>query len=152
MNSSTRATAVGVFVLIGLLCVAYMTVKLGKLELFTGDGFELTARFTNVSGLRVGADVEMAGIPVGHVQSIVLHRTETDTLAVVTMRFERDLKIPDDTIASVKTAGLIGDKFIAVTPGGSPDILPRGGEISDTEPAVDLGSLISKYAFGDVKK
>ena len=93
MNSSTRATAVGVFVFIGLLCIAYMTVKLGKMELFASDGFELTARFTNISGLRVGADVEMAGIPVGRVQSIALHRTETDTLAVVTMRFDRDLKL-----------------------------------------------------------
>jgi len=152
MNSNSRATAVGVFVLIGLLCLAYMTVKLGKMEFFSGEGFELKAVFTNVSGLRVGADVEMAGIPVGHVSQISLKRNETDTLAVVSLRFDRDLRLPDDTIASVKTAGLIGDKFIAVAPGGSPDILKAGDEITDTEPSIDLGSLISKYAFGEVKK
>lgn len=150
MNSNSRATAVGVFVLIGLLCLAYMTIKLGKMEFFSNEGFELQAVFTNVSGLRVGADIEMAGIPVGHVSKISLRRT--DTTAIVTLRFNQDLKLPDDTIASVKTAGLIGDKFIAVAPGGSPDILKAGDEITDTEPSIDLGSLISKYAFGEVKK
>ena len=120
MNSNSRATAVGVFVLIGLLCLAYMTIKLGKMEFFSNEGFELQAVFTNVSGLRVGADIEMAGIPVGHVSKISLRRTDTDTTAIVTLRFNQDLKLPDDTIASVKTAGLIGDKFIAVAPGGSP--------------------------------
>lgn len=152
MNSNSRATAVGVFVLIGLLCLAYMTIKLGKMEFFSNEGFELQAVFTNVSGLRVGADIEMAGIPVGHVSNISLRRTDTDTTAIVTLRFNQDLKLPDDTIASVKTAGLIGDKFIAVAPGGSPDILKDGDEITDTEPSIDLGSLISKYAFGEVKK
>lgn len=150
--NNTRATAVGVFVLIGLLCVAYMTVKLGKMEVFTKEGFIVTASFTNVSGLRVGADIEVAGIPVGHVAAIDLQRTETDTLAVVTLRFEKDLQLPDDTMASVKTAGLIGDKYIAVTPGGSSELLGPGDSIIDTEPALDLGSLISKYAFGEVKK
>ena len=100
----------------------------------------------------MGADIEMAGIPVGHVSKISLRRTDTDTTAIVTLRFNQDLKLPDDTIASVKTAGLIGDKFIAVAPGGSPDILKAGDEITDTEPSIDLGSLISKYAFGEVKK
>ena len=152
MNSNSRATAVGVFVLIGLLCLAYMTIKLGKMEFFSNEGFELQAVFTNVSGLRVGADIEMAGIPVGHVSKISLRRTPTDTTAIVTLRINQDLKLPDDTIASVKTAGLIGDKFIAVAPGGSPDILKAGDEITDTEPSIDLGSLISKYAFGEVKK
>ena len=143
MNSNSRATAVGVFVLIGLLCLAYMTIKLGKMEFFSNEGFELQAVFTNVSGLRVGADIEMAGIPVGHVSKISLRRTDTDTTAIVTLRFNQDLKLPDDTIASVKTAG---------PPGGSPDILKAGDEITDTEPSIDLGSLISKYAFGEVKK
>ena len=89
MNSNSRATAVGVFVLIGLLCLAYMTIKLGKMEFFSNEGFELQAVFTNVSGLRVGADIEMAGIPVGHVSKISLRRTDTDTTAIVTLRFHR---------------------------------------------------------------
>ncbi len=150
MNTS-RTAAVGVFVLLGLLCVAWMTIKLGRMELFSDEGFVLNARFTNISGLRVGADIEMAGVPVGKVASIQLQRTETETMALVTLRFNEDLQLPDDTIASVRTAGLIGDKFIDVAPGGSPDILEAGDTITDTEPAIDLGSLISKYAFGSVK-
>ncbi len=149
--NTTRCAAVGVFVLIGLLCVAYMTIRLGKMEVFSDRGFLLNASFTSVSGLRVGADVEMAGVPVGKVQSIQLKRTETQTMAEVVLRFDRDLQLPDDTIASVRTAGLIGDKFIDVAPGGSPDILRDGDTITDTEPAMDLGSLIGKYAFGGVK-
>ena len=93
MNSNSRATAVGVFVLIGLLCLAYMTIKLGKMEFFSNEGFELQAVFTNVSGLRVGADIEMAGIPVGHVSKISLRRTDTDTTAIVTHR-RRPGRIP----------------------------------------------------------
>lgn len=150
--NSTRATAVGLFVLVGLVCVAYMTIQLGRMNFFANDGFELTASFTNVSGLRVGADIEMAGVPVGRVSAIKLQRTDTNTDALVTLHFDRNPELPDDTIASVKTAGLIGDKFIAVAPGESSDILSAGANISDTEPALDLGSLISKYAFGDVKK
>ena len=149
--NSTRATTVGLFVLIGLLCVAYMTINLGKMELFSGDGFEVTASFTNVSGLRVGADIEIAGVPVGNVSGIQLHRTDTDTLAIVTLRFNTDPQLSDDTMASVRTAGLIGDKFIEITPGGSSEILGAGDSILDTEPAMDIGSLISKYAFGEVK-
>ncbi|MDO5537856.1 MAG: MlaD family protein, partial [Desulfovibrionaceae bacterium] len=93
----------------------------------------------------------MAGVPVGKVAAITLKRTETETMALVTLRFNEDLQLPDDTIASVRTSGLIGDKFIDIAPGGSPDILQAGDAISDTEPAVDLFSLISKYAFGSVK-
>lgn len=149
--NATRSAAVGVFVLIGLLCVAWMTIRLGKMEVFDDKGFELTASFTNVSGLRVGADVEVAGVPVGKVAAIELVRSETQTSALVTLRFEKDLGLPDDTMASVRTAGLIGDKFIEIAPGGSPDLLAAGDTIMDTEPAIDLGSLIGKYAFGGVK-
>ena len=150
MNTN-RYAAVGVFVLIGLLCVAYMTIKLGKMEVFNDKGFELKASFTNVSGLRVGADIEMAGVPVGKVAAIDLVHTQTQTTALVTLRFERDMELPDDTIASVRTAGLIGDKVIDVAPGGSEELLEAGDTIVDTEPALDLGSLIGKYAFGGVK-
>ncbi len=150
MNTS-RSAAVGFFVLIGLICVGYMTVKLGRMELFSSQGFELKASFTSVSGLRVGADIEMAGVPVGKVAAIDLKRTDKETSAIVTLRFNQDLSLPDDTIASVRTAGLIGDKFIEVAPGGSAEILQAGDTITDTEPSVDLGSLISKYAFGSVK-
>ena len=144
---SKRSAAVGVFVLVGLLCVAYMTIKLGKMEVFSDEGFELKASFTNVSGLRVGADVELAGVPVGRVTNIVL---TDDMRARVSLRLDRPLQLTDDTIASVKTSGLIGDKYISLSPGGSPDILPAGGEITETEAPTDLESIIAKYAHGGV--
>ncbi|MBQ7584701.1 MAG: outer membrane lipid asymmetry maintenance protein MlaD [Desulfovibrionaceae bacterium] len=147
---SFRETLVGVFVLIGLLCVAYLTIRLGKMEVFGSEGFVLTARFNSVSGLRVGADVEMAGVPVGKVQSIRLDADPLNTQAVVYLRFERDLKLSEDSIASIKTSGLIGDKYISLSRGGSSQILVSGDEIRETESAVDLESLLGKYAFGGV--
>ena len=110
-----RQTAVGVFVLLGLICVGYLTVKLGKMEVITDKGFELSATFNSVSGLRVGADVELAGVPVGRVTNIVL---TDDMRARVSLRLDRPLQLTDDTIASVKTSGLIGDKYISLSPGG----------------------------------
>ena len=132
--NSFRQTAVGIFVLLGLVCVAYLTIKLGKMEVFDSKGFELVANFNSVSGLRVGADVEMAGVPVGRVVLIL----------------DKDLQLPADTIASVKTSGLIGDKYVNLTAGGSEDILASGDTLEETESAVDIESLISKYALGGV--
>ena len=131
-----RQTAVGIFVLLGLVCVAYLTIKLGKMEVFDSKGFELVANFNSVSGLRVGADVEMAGVPVGRVASIRLDDDLTRRQA--------------DTIASVKTSGLIGDKYVNLTAGGSEDVLASGDTLEETESAVDIESLISKYALGGV--
>lgn len=145
-----RQTAVGIFVLLGLVCVAYLTIKLGRMELFEQNGFALTARFNSVSGLRVGADVEMAGVPVGRVTAITLDSDPMRRQAIVHLMLDTDLKLSADTIASVKTSGLIGDKYVNLTPGGSEDILAAGDVIEETESAVDLESLIGKYAFGGV--
>ncbi len=149
--NTVRETAVGLFVLIGLLCVAYLTIKLGKMEVFTGPGYELNASFDSVSGLRVGADIKMAGVPVGKVTGIRLDPDPMRNQAVVRLRFDKDLHLSDDSIASVRTSGLIGDKFISISRGGSEHMLAPGDTITETESAVDLGSLISKYAFGGVK-
>lgn len=148
--NSFRQTAVGIFVLVGLVCVAYLTIKLGRMEFFEQKGFELNARFTSVSGLRVGADVEVAGVPVGRVAAITLDNDPAMPRALVRLVLDRDLRLSADTIASVKTSGLIGDKYINLQPGGSDDILSAGGELTETESAVDLESLIGKYAFGGV--
>lgn len=146
--TASRETAVGIFVLIGLLCTAWLTIKLGRMELLSDDGYSLVARFNSVSGLRVGADVELAGVPVGRVTSISLDHKRSQ--AVVTLRMGKDVNLSSDTIASVKTSGLIGDKYINLAPGGSDKNLEPGGEIEETESAVDLESLIGKYAFGGV--
>ena len=143
--NSFRQTAVGIFVLLGLVCVAYLTIKLGKMEVF-----DLVANFNSVSGLRVGADVEMAGVPVGRVASIKLDDDLSRRQARVVLILDKDLQLPADTIASVKTSGLIGDKYVNLTAGGSEDILASGDTLEETESAVDIESLISKYALGGV--
>ena len=150
MNSA-RETAVGFFVLFGLLCVAYMAVKLGKMEVFGNEGFELSAGFNSVSGLRVGADVELAGVPVGRVVSITLDPDPARNQAVVRLRLNGDLHLSDDSIASIRTSGLIGDKYVSLSRGGSDRMLGPGDVITETESSVDIGTLISKYAFGGVK-
>ncbi|MDR2054333.1 MAG: outer membrane lipid asymmetry maintenance protein MlaD [Desulfovibrio sp.] len=146
----TRETAVGIFMLIGLACLAWLTVKLGKMEFVSRQGFELSARFASASGLRVGADVEIAGVPVGRVVNIFLDADPMRTQAVVRLRLEKDFQLSEDSIASIKTSGLIGDKYVSLSRGGSEKMLDVGGMIQETESAVDLESLIGKYAFGGV--
>lgn len=146
--TTTREIAVGIFVLLGLVCLSYLTIKLGRMEIISDKGYQLTARFNSVSGLRVGADIELAGVPVGRVSAI--HVDPARAQAVITLHFKDNLKLPDDTIASIKTSGLIGDKYVNIAPGGSDQVLVSGSELHETESAVDLESLIGKYAFGGV--
>ena len=150
MQKYAKETAVGVFVCITLLCVAYLTIKLGRMEFLGDNAWTVSAKFANVSGLRTGADVELAGVPIGTVAAITLDGA-TDA-AVLTLKINKGIELTDDVIASVKTSGLIGDKYIKISQGGSPDLLRDGGQITETESALDIESLISKYAFGDVKK
>ncbi|MDL2279383.1 outer membrane lipid asymmetry maintenance protein MlaD [Desulfovibrio sp. OttesenSCG-928-G11] len=147
MKKYSMEFIVGVFMLVGLACLAYLTVKLGKMELFGNDGYTLTASFSSVAGLKAGANVEMAGVPVGKVTGI---RMDKNYRAVVTLLINNDVALSDDAIASVKTSGLIGDKYISISSGGSPVVLADGDEMTETEPAVDIEALISKYVFGGV--
>lgn len=149
--SKFRETAVGVFVLIGLVCVAWLAIRLGRMEMFSDKGFDLSARFDSASGLRAGADVELAGVPVGRVVSIRLDPDPLRSQAIVDIKLDRNLHLSDDTIASIKTSGLIGDKYVSLSRGGSDQEIRPGGVITDTESPIDLESLISKYALGGVK-
>jgi phospholipid/cholesterol/gamma-HCH transport system substrate-binding protein len=148
MKKTSLEMAVGLFVFIGILCVGYLTVKLGKMELLGKDYYFLQAQFESVTGLKVGANVEMAGVPIGKVETIALD-PERQT-AKVRLKIQGDVAVTDDTIASVKTAGLIGDKYIKLSPGGSDVILKSGDTLIETESAVDIEELISKYVFGGV--
>jgi phospholipid/cholesterol/gamma-HCH transport system substrate-binding protein len=141
---------VGIFVVLGLLCVGYMTVKLGKLNLWGNDTYSLTAKFSSVSGLRKGNPVHILGIDVGRVEQITMDQESQK--AVVEIRIKNDIKIYDDAIASIKTEGLIGDKYLNIDPGGGGDLLKPNGIIVDTQAPIDIEQLISKYAFGEVKK
>lgn len=146
-----RDTAVGIFVLIGLLCVGYLAIKLGRMEVFSEKGFTVSARFDAATGLRPGADVELAGVPIGRVTSIKLDDDPMRTQAIVEMKLDKNLHLSDDTIASIKTSGLIGDKYVSLSRGGSEEEIASGGTITETESPMDLESLISKYALGGVK-
>ena len=148
MKRSSLEMNVGMFVLIGILCVGYLTLRLGNIELWGDDSYFLNARFESVSGLRVGAMVEIAGVEVGTVDSIGLDMEEQ--LALVRLKIENHVALTDDVIASVKTSGLIGDKFIKLTPGGSDQVLKNGDTITETESALDVEDLIGKYVFGNV--
>ena len=150
MKKYKMETMVGIFVVCGLICVGYMTVKLGKLNWFSGDTYPLIAKFTTVTGLKAGNPVNILGIEVGRVERISMD--QEDLRAVVEIRIWKDIKIYDDAIASIKTEGLIGDKYLSIDPGGGGDLLEPNGVITDTQAALDIESLISKYAFGDIKK
>lgn len=150
MKKYSMETTVGIFVVIGLFFVGYMTVKLGEVSLLGDDSYSLFARFTSVSGLRPGSSVEMLGIEIGRVNGMTMD--QEDQMAIVELKIKRGVKVFSDAIASIKTAGLIGDKYINIDAGGSGDLLIPGGTITETESPADISELISKYAFGDVEK
>ena len=148
MKRSTLETSVGLFVVLGILCVGYLTIKLGQLEWFEDGSYRIQARFQSVSGLKKGASLEMAGVQIGKVDSI--HLDLKEQLAVVTLKVQKEVVLTDDVIASIRTSGLIGDRYISLSPGGSDTIIKPGGVITETESAVDLEELVSKYVFGGV--
>jgi phospholipid/cholesterol/gamma-HCH transport system substrate-binding protein len=150
MKKYSLETTVGIFVVIGLLCIGYMTIKLGKIRMFGGDYYTLYAHFSSVSGIRVDSPVEINGIEVGRVEQLNIDQDKQ--IAMVKFRIGKGIKVYEDAIASIKTSGLIGDKLIKIDPGGGGDILKPGGTITETTSALDIEDLISKYAFGDIKK
>jgi len=150
MKKYTMETTVGIFLVFGLICIGYMTMKLGHVSLMGDNAYSLFARFTTVTGLRTGSLVYISGIEVGRVEKLAMDQEKQK--ALVELRIRNDIKIHDDAIASIKTEGLIGDMHISIDPGGAGDPLKPGGTITETQPPVDVTELISKYAFGDVKK
>jgi phospholipid/cholesterol/gamma-HCH transport system substrate-binding protein len=148
MKKHTVEMAVGIFVLIGMVCIGYLAIRLGKMEIIGGEHYLVSARFQNISGLKVGSEVEMAGVPIGQVEAIALDKERQ--VAVVTLQIQQSVVLTDDVIASVKTAGLIGDKYIKLSPGVSDHILKPGDMITQTESALDIEELIKRYMFGKV--
>ncbi|SDU19978.1 outer membrane lipid asymmetry maintenance protein MlaD [Desulfobacula phenolica] len=135
--------SVGIFMMVGIACLVYLSVNLGDVDLFGSDSFMIDARFGSIEGLEVSASVEIAGVSVGKVKRITLEENE----ALVQMEIKNGTKITDDTIASIRTKGVIGDKFVKLSPGGSDDILGDKDSLMDTESAISLEELVSKYIF-----
>ena len=148
MKKYSKETLVGIFVVIGLACIGYMTVKLGNVGFFGDNSYSLFAKFNTVTGLREGNPVNMLGLEVGKVQKFTMDQENQQVL--VEFKINKGIEIYDDAIASVKTEGLIGDKYVAVDPGGGGDLLANGDSITDTNSPTDIMDLVSKYAFGDV--
>ena len=147
MNSKKLELTVGVFVLIGLIAILYLALQVGS-NRWAGEHYSLYARFLNAGGLNEGSSVQIAGVKVGTVGGITLNRDQM--VAMVELKLPADLVLDDDTIASIKSTGLIGDKFLSLNPGGSGLPLEPGEVIVDTESAIDIEDLISRFAFGSI--
>lgn len=137
--------SVGVFLLVGLGCITWLALRMGDTGLGEGGRYTLEARFSSSSGLREGAYVEVAGVRVGKVVDIALDPVEY--ASIVTVSIDEGVRLQEDAIASVRTSGIIGDKFVKITPGGSDVLLEPGDAIFETEPSISLEELISKYIF-----
>ncbi len=146
MKRLTMETVVGLFVVVGVASLAYLAIKLGKLEVIGGRGYTVVAEFDSVAGLKNGAVVEIGGVEVGRVREITLKNYR----AVVAMSIDPGVKLQDDAIVSVRTKGLIGERYIRITPGASDKLVQPGGRLRDTEDPVDMEQLISNYIFGKI--
>jgi phospholipid/cholesterol/gamma-HCH transport system substrate-binding protein len=138
--------AVGLFIIAGVICLGYLSIKLGKMEIVGERGYEIYGIFSNVGGLKAGSSVEIAGVNVGQVKSVRLENYQAN----VVLNLPNGLKVQEDAIVSVKTKGLIGEKYVEITPGGSEKIIKPGGRILETQSPIDIEELISKFIFGRI--
>jgi phospholipid/cholesterol/gamma-HCH transport system substrate-binding protein len=146
VNQTRTEIIVGVFVLAGLVCLGYLAIRLGKIELFGTQGYVVFADFVSVAGIKLGDPIEIAGVRIGKVEAIGL----ADDRARLTLRVSEGVKLQEDVIASVRARGLIGDKFVLVTPGASDKIIAPGGKIRETDSPPDIPDLIGKFIGGDL--
>jgi len=148
MKKAYLEFVVGLFLAIGIGCLAWLSIKLARKEFFARNGYQLQAAFSNGSGLRRGTPVVIAGVEIGRVESVGLEDYEAKVRIVV----QPGVALQTDTIASIKTKGLIGEKYIELTPGASDQTIKPGGVIRETQPAMDLEGLIGKYIQGNLAK
>jgi len=148
MRKANVELMVGLFIIAGIVALGYISIKLGRMEIIGTKGYQVYADFPNIGGLKLGALVEIAGVEIGRVTSLSLHNYK----ARVVMNINPEIKLQEDTIVSIKTKGLLGEKYVAVLPGGSDDYIKPNGRIRDALPPVDIEDLISKFAFGKVEE
>ena len=145
MKRTSLEIVVGAFLLAGFISFSWLAVKMGDINPFQSETYPMTARFTSISGLKEGSTIELAGVVVGKVSQIELDAGDYE--AVVHLNIDKTIELTDDSIASIRTSGIIGDKYIKLTPGGSDIMLEAGDEIDETESAISLEELVSKYIF-----
>lgn len=145
MKNINTELIIGLFMIAGFLAFGYLSLQMGEFSIFNVEkNYMVAAEFDNVSGLKVGADIEIAGVDIGKVAGISLGE---DGLAKVNMLIKQKIKITQDAIASIRTQGLIGDKYVKITQGADEEFLADGDTIFDTESAIDFEELVSKYIF-----
>lgn len=145
MNKLNIQLITGIFVMLGIAAFTYLAVNVGGVRFTEQPGYTLHARFTNISGLRAGAIIEAAGVRIGTVSAIEFDPETYE--AIVSLRINQEVPVQEDAIASIRTQGIIGEKFVKISPGGFDETLSDGGEIYETESAVSLEELVSKYIF-----
>ena len=148
MDRKGLELGVGLFLLVGFLCLGYLSFKLGDVHPWGSSNYEVYAKFSNIAGLKEKATVTMAGVPIGQVKGIQLK----DGQALLTLSIHKSVRLEDDVIASIKTMGIIGDKYVSISPGASEEYIKPGGVMKETQPPLDLENLVSKYVFGGVEK
>ncbi|OGR27711.1 MAG: outer membrane lipid asymmetry maintenance protein MlaD [Desulfobacterales bacterium RIFOXYA12_FULL_46_15] len=150
MNKRRIEFYVGLFVVLGLVCTIYIFVVLGEIDFIRDTRYPVYGFFTSVSGLKKGARVEMAGVEIGVVSNVMIDKERL--LAKVELSINKNMTLSEDVIASVKTSGIIGQKYIDIAPGGSDVMLEPGQEIFNTESSLDIESLVRKFIFNTDKK
>ena len=141
---TTTEILVGAFVAVGIAALGYLSISIGGIELVGPDRYALRARFASVGDLKPGAPIRLAGVKVGQVTGVQLK----EYLAETELAVERSVVLPKDTVASIRSEGLLGDTYVSLTPGGSLENLREGALVAQTEPAIDLSDLLARYAFG----
>ena len=149
MKNNSIEMFVGLFMLIGFGAFVYLALQLGEVSFLTDSKtYVIEAEFDNVSGVKKGASVQVAGVVVGEVSAVKLGE---DDVAILSLKVDKAIELPTDSMASVKSQGIIGDKYIQLSPGGDEELFKPGEIIVDTESSLDIESLISKFAFGSAK-
>ncbi|MDD5350687.1 MAG: outer membrane lipid asymmetry maintenance protein MlaD [Chthoniobacteraceae bacterium] len=146
MNQRKFEFFVGLFMALGILSLAYLSIRIARNDLFTDRGYDIQAVFANCNGLRAGSSIMIAGVEIGRVKQIALQDYE----AKITFQIQHGVALQKDAIASIKTKGLIGEKYIEITPGAAEQNIPEGGRLLSTEPAMDIEGLISKFVQGNL--
>ena len=150
MNKRKIEFYVGLFVIIGLLCTGYLFAVLGEINFIKDKRYPVYAFFTSVSGLKTGARVEIAGVESGTVSIVSIDKERL--VARVELSIDKNIELSEDIIASVKTSGIIGQKYIDILPGGSDIMLEPGDEIYNTESSLDIESLVRQFIFNKNNK
>jgi phospholipid/cholesterol/gamma-HCH transport system substrate-binding protein len=152
MYSKTVQVWVGIFVMAGMASLLMLSMKVSNISAFTEtDGYEITANFANIGGLKVRSPVSMAGVVVGRVAKIGFDRESYEAVVTIKIQDQYD-NIPEDASASIFTAGLLGEQYIGLEAGGAEEMLKQGSEIQLTQSAIVLEQIIGQFLVSQADK